>query len=181
MLERPVIIVGMTQTGRLAVDALQDHGFPYLATEFDPDRMLDAVADGYRVSFGDASNMKLVEAIGGNNARAMVIGYPRYEVSREVTPTVMRRFPDLKRFVSVDTPADLDRFNALGIRAHLAGGEPRGIEMVIDMLNALGVPEDRVSAWLSHETERFAIGEAQPEDEDDDDLDPFEPGIDQAA
>lgn len=180
MLDRPVIVVGMTQTGRLAVDALQDHGIPWLATEFDPERMMRAVADGYHVSFGDASNLKLIEAIGGNNARAMVLGYPRYEVSREVTPTVMRRFPDLKRFVTVDTPEDRELFAALGVRAHLAGGDPRGVEMVIDMLNALGVPEDRVSAWLSHETERYVIGEAKADD-DDDDLDPLEPDMEQAA
>ena len=97
LLDRPVIIVGMTQTGRLAVDALEDHGIPYLATEFDPDRMLSAVADGYKVSFGDASNIKLIEAIGGTKARAMVLGIPRYEVSLDVTPVVIRRFPDLKR------------------------------------------------------------------------------------
>lgn len=179
-LDRPVIIVGMTQTGRLAVDALEDHGIPYLATEFDPDRLLSAVADGYRVSFGDASNLKLIEAIGGNKARAMVLGFPRYEVSQAVTPVVMRRFPDLKRFVTVDTAEDMERFSTLGIRTHFAMGEPRGIEMVIDMLNALGVPEDQVSAWLSHETERFAIGEAKS-DEEDDDLDPVEPDLDQAA
>ena len=179
-LDRPVIIVGMTQTGRLAADALEDHGIPWLATEFDPERMLSAVADGYNVSFGDASNMKLVEAIGGTRARAMVIGIPRYEVSRAVTPTVTRRFPDLKRFVSVETPEDLDRFSALGIRTHLSAGEPHGIEMVIDMLHTLGVAEDDVRDWLSTETERFAIGEAVPEEEDDD-LDPFEPGMGQAA
>jgi Kef-type K+ transport system membrane component KefB len=180
LLDRPVIIVGMTQTGRLAVDALEDHGIPYIATEFDPDRLLSAVADGYRVSFGDASNLKLIEAIGGNQARAMVLGFPRYEVSQEVTPVVMRRFPDLKRFVTVDSAEDMERFSNLGVRTHFAMGEPRGIEMVIDMLNALGVPEDEVSAWLSHETERFAIGEAKA-DEDEDDLDPVEPDLDQAA
>ena len=160
--------------------ALHDHGIPYLATEFDPDRMLRAVADGYHVSFGDASNMKLIEAIGGNRARALVLGLPRYEVSRDVTPTINRRFPNLKRFVTVDSPDELDRYNALGIRTHLAGGEPHGIEMVIDMLAALGVPEDRVSAWLSHETERYAIGEAKPA-ETVDDLDPLESDIGKAA
>jgi Kef-type K+ transport system membrane component KefB len=180
LLDRPVIIVGMTQTGRLAVDALEDHGIPYLATEFDPDRLLSAVADGYRVSFGDASNIKLIEAIGGNQARAMVLGIPRYEVSLDVTPVVQRRFPDLKRFITVDSPEDMARFAELGVRTHFAMGEPRGIEMVIDMLNALGVPEEQVSAWISHETERFAIGEAKS-DEDDDDLDPLEPELDQVA
>lgn len=180
VLDRPVIVAGMTETGRLAIDALHDHGIPYLATEFDPDRMLRAVADGYHVSFGDASNMKLIEAIGGNQARALVLGLPRYEVSRDVTPTINRRFPDLKRFVAVDSADELDRYSALGIRTHLAGGQPHGIEMVIDMLRALDVPEDRVSAWLSHETERYAIGEPKAE-EDDDDLDPAETDIDKAA
>ncbi|MCA8890537.1 MAG: hypothetical protein KDA56_01640, partial [Hyphomonas sp.] len=108
------------------------------------------------------------------------LGFPRYEVSQEVTPVVMRRFPDLKRFVTVDSAEDMEGFSNLGVRTHFAMGEPRGIEMVIDMLNALGVPEDEVSAWLSHETERFAIGEAKA-DEDEDDLDPVEPDLDQAA
>ncbi|HPF21893.1 MAG TPA: cation:proton antiporter [Hyphomonas sp.] len=179
-LDQPVIVAGMTQTGRLAIDALHDHGIPYLATEFDPDRMLRAVADGYHVSFGDASNMKLIEAIGGNQARALVLGLPRYEVSRDVTPTINRRFPNLKRFVTVDSPEEFDRYSALGIRTHLGGGQPHGIEMVIDMLTALGVPEDRVSAWLSHETERYAIGEAKPA-EGGDDLDPAETDISKAA
>ncbi|MEZ5985094.1 MAG: cation:proton antiporter [Hyphomonas sp.] len=178
-LDRPVIIVGMTQIGRLTVDALKDHDIPYVATEFDPDRMLSAVADGYRVSFGDAANMKLIEALGGTKARAMVIGIPRFEVSQSVTPMVMRRFPDLIRFVTVDTPEEMERFSALGIRTHFAIGEPRGIEMVIDMLTTLGIPEDRVSAWLSHVTERYAIGEAKPEE--DDEPDPLETDLEQAA
>ena len=178
-LDRPVIIVGMTQIGRLTVDALKDHDIPYVATEFDPDRMLSAVADGYRVSFGDAANMKLIEALGGAKARAMVIGIPRFEVSQSVTPMVMRRFPDLIRFVTVDTPEEMERFSALGIRTHFAIGEPRGIEMVIDMLTTLGIPEDRVSAWLSHVTERYAIGEAKPEE--DDEPDPLETDLERAA
>ncbi|MEZ5997670.1 MAG: cation:proton antiporter [Hyphomonas sp.] len=180
ILDRPVIVVGMTQTGRLAVDALEDHAIPYLATEFDPERMLAAVADGYRVSFGDASNMKLIEAIGGTNARAMVIGQPRYEVSRAVTQTVKRRFPDLKRFITVESDADFERFSELGIRTHLSIGEPEGIEMVIDMLRSLGVTEDEVRDWITREVDLFTIGEALPEDEDDD-LPEVEENIEEAA
>ncbi len=79
----------------------------------------------------------------------------------------------------MDTPEEMERFSALGIRTHFAIGEPRGIEMVIDMLTTLGIPEDRVSAWLSHVTERYAIGEAKPEE--DDEPDPLETDLEQAA
>ncbi|MBO6583093.1 MULTISPECIES: cation:proton antiporter [unclassified Hyphomonas] len=158
--ERPVIVIGMSAAGRLAVDALIDFDIPYIATDGDPDRFLSAVADGYNVSFGDAANMKLIEAVGGSNARAVVLGKARYEVSKEVTPSINRRFPDLVRLVAVETIHDLDRYLELNIRAHLVAGEPKGIEMVADMLRVLGVPDKELADWLSREADLFTIGDA---------------------
>ena len=158
--ERPVIVIGMSAAGRLAVDALIDFDIPYIATDGDPDRFLSAVADGYNVSFGDAANMKLIEAVGGSNARAVVLGKARYEVSKEVTPSINRRFPDLVRLVAVETIHDLDRYLELNIRAHLVAGEPKGIEMVADMLRVLGVPDKELTDWLSREADLFTIGDA---------------------
>jgi CPA2 family monovalent cation:H+ antiporter-2 len=158
--ERPVIVIGMSAAGRLAVDALIDFDIPYIATDGDPDRFLSAVADGYNVSFGDAANMKLIEAVGGSNARAVVLGKARYEVSKEVTPSINRRFPDLVRLVAVETIHDLDRYLELNIRAHLVAGEPKGIEMVADMLRVLSVPDKELTDWLSREADLFTIGDA---------------------
>jgi Kef-type K+ transport system membrane component KefB len=161
--ERPVIVIGMSAAGRLAIDALVDHDIPYIATEAEPQRFLAAVADGYHVAFGDASNMKLVEAVGGSNARAVVLGFSRYEISREVTPTITRLFPELVRFVAVESRLDLERYLDLGVRAHLTAGQPKGIEMVADMLFTLGVPEDEVREWMEEEAERFMIGDVSKE------------------
>ena len=161
--ERPVIVIGMSAAGRLAIDALVDHDIPYIATEAEPQRFLAAVADGYHVAFGDASNMKLVEAVGGSNARAVVLGFSRYEISREVTPTITRLFPELVRFVAVESRLDLERYLDLGVRAHLTAGQPKGIEMVADILFTLGVPEDEVREWMEEEAERFMIGDVSKE------------------
>ncbi|MFH1517981.1 MAG: cation:proton antiporter [Pseudomonadota bacterium] len=161
--ERPVIVIGMSAAGRLAIDALVDHKIPYIATEAEPQRFLAAVSDGYHVAFGDASNMKLVEAVGGSNARAVVLGFSRYEISREVTPTITRLFPELVRFVAVESRLDLERYLDLGVRAHLTAGQPKGIEMVADMLFTLGVPEDEVREWMEEEAERFMIGDVSKE------------------
>lgn len=169
--ERPVIVIGMTAAGRLAVDALIDFDIPYTATDGDPDRFLAAVADGYNVSFGDAANMKLIDAIGGSNARALVLGKARYEISREVTPTITRRFPNLIRFVAVDNLLDLDRYLELNVRAHLNGGEPKGIEMVADMLRMFGVEDEALSDWLTREADFFSIGDASDRQEKSEDAD----------
>jgi len=170
--ERPVLVIGMSPAGRLAVDALVDFNIPYIATDSDPDRFLAAVADGYNVSFGDASNMKLIDAVGGSNARAVVLGKARYAVSKEVTPSITRRFPDLIRLVAVESLHDLDRHLELNMRAHLVASEPKGIEMVADMLRILGIPDEDLAGWLSREADLFTIGDAsdrqdRAEDRDD--------------
>ncbi|MEO0755166.1 MAG: NAD-binding protein, partial [Pseudomonadota bacterium] len=126
-----------------------------VALDNDPDRFVAATADGYSVNYGDASNLRLVDAIGANDARAVVIGAPRYEVSRSITPMVERDFPGMDRFVSLDTLDDVAKFKALGMRAYLSMSEPKGIEMATDLLRALGVDDTTVADWLRQESERF--------------------------
>ncbi len=155
--DRPVIIFGMTQAGRLAADALADHDIPHVCLDAEPDRFVSAIADGYKVSFGNAANLRLVEAVAGQSPRAVVIGAPRYEISRDLTPATQREFPNTPRFVSVDNEADRQRFSELGMRAWLAMGEPKGIEMAADILRQLGIDESKVVEWVSREADRFDV------------------------
>ncbi len=157
---RPVIVFGMTETGRLAADALADHDIPFIALENDLTRFLSSTADGYRVTYGDAANLRLIDAVGANNARAVVLGMPRYEVSKSITPVLEQRFPGMVRFVAVDAWDDVERFNALGMRAHFSAGKPHGIELAADLLRHLGVEEDKVVHWLREEADRFGTDAA---------------------
>lgn len=161
--DAPVIVFGMTPAGRLAVDALRDHDIAFVALDNDPERFLAATADGYTVAFGDAANLRLIEAIGANKARAVVIGMPRYEVSASMTPVISQRFPGLERYVAVDTPSDVERFSGLGMNAYHSMGEPAGIEMAAGMLRGLGVADKEVSNWMIREYDRF--GQASPQTE----------------
>lgn len=161
--ERPVIIFGMTPAGRLSADALALHDIPHVCLDAEPDRFVSAIADGYNVSFGNAANLRLIEAIAGPSPRAVVIGAPRYEVSRDLTPATQREFPNTPRFVSVDNEADRQRFADLGMRAWLAMGKPHGIEMAADVLRHLGVDEQEVASWMSREADRAQADEPAPE------------------
>lgn len=161
--DRPVIIFGMTPAGRLTADALADHDIPHVCLDAEPERFVSAIADGYKVSFGNAANLKLVEAVAGPNPRAVVIGAPRYEVSRDLTPAAQRDFPNTPRFVSVDNEADRQRFSELGMRTWLSLGRPVGIEMAADVLRQLGIEEEKVAAWISREADLFEVNNPQTE------------------
>ncbi|MFW5661021.1 MAG: cation:proton antiporter, partial [Oceanicaulis sp.] len=106
---RPVIVFAMTPSGRLAVDGFHRFSIPYVAIDSDADRFLSALTDGYQVTFGDPSDLRLMEAIGAPDARALALARSRYEISREVTDYVRQTYPDLARFVLVDSEDDARR------------------------------------------------------------------------
>jgi len=150
---RPVLVFGMTPAVRLAVDALRHFHIPYRALETDPDRFIAALADGYDVSYGDAADLRLIDVIGLSHPRATVIGFPRYEVSRDITPILRERYPEMKRYVALPDASDIPRFKVLGIRAHTTIGEPEGIELVTDLLNGLGIDPDRIAQWIEDQVD----------------------------
>jgi Kef-type K+ transport system membrane component KefB len=147
--ERPVLIFAMNEIGRLAVDALRRHAVPTVAIEVDPDRFLAAVADGYSVAFGDPADLRLIEAIAGTDARAIGLAEPRFEISRELTPVVRERYPNLGRFVAVADEADRERHAALGIHAVVTRGLPHGVEFAAALLRFAGVEAQAVGEWMS--------------------------------
>lgn len=146
--QRPVLVFGLTPAGRLAVDALDRFGVPHLAIDSDPDRFLRAMADGYHVSFGDPSDIRLMTTVGATNASVLALSEPRFEISGELTAYVRQTYPDLARFVAVRTEADRARHAALGMHAVLIGGTPEGLEFAAALARHCGVEEAKIADWM---------------------------------
>ncbi|WOR14914.1 cation:proton antiporter [Hyphomonas sp. FCG-A18] len=154
-----IVVFGMTDEGRLAADALRDTGIEFVAIDNDPDRFVAAAADGYEVMFGNPANLNLFTAIAGNNATAVVVGAPNYQIAKDLTPTVQRDFPNTARFASLPQVAERDRFRELGFRAWTSTTTPAGIEMAVDLLRHLSVAEAEISNWLKTVAERYDIAD----------------------
>ncbi len=144
---KPVLIIGLTEAGRLAVDALRKHNFDIIMMEHDADRYAEAESMGYAAHFGDTADMRFWTTVGANAATAVVLGEARYETSRALTPLVRVRFPELVRFVAVQSMGEFVRHNRLGMRAHLLDREPEGVNLVVDLLRHLDLDEDDIKAW----------------------------------
>ncbi len=154
--QRPILLFGMNDVGRLAADALRAHDIPHVAIEVDPTRFLAATAHGYDVIYGDPSDLRLMDAIGATRARAVALALPRYDISRELTPIVRERYPNLGRFVAVMDESDRSRHMALGMNAVTTRGVPRGIEFAAELLRFAGVAEERIAAWMNEVREAEA-------------------------
>jgi len=158
-----VIILGMTEEGRRVVDALETHGISYRAFDFDHQRFVNARTDGYPVAFGDLADLRLAETIEIAHARTLVITVARYEISKNLTPIVQTRYPNLRRFVAVETDDDRKRFEPLGMKAIVSLSFPKGIDLAEAVLYEHDVPSDKISQWISRQQEQVLDAMAQAE------------------
>ena len=163
--EHPVLIFGMTPEGRLAADALRDHDIPYVAIDSDPERFVSAASDGYSVVFGDARDRRLMESLGAAKARAIVLGAPGFAGPGSLIPADGAGAP--ARFIVVADSADRVRQSGLGLRAHLAVAEPKGIELAADLLAQMGIGQPAIAQWIQDQAERRGLlaRETEPEPE----------------
>ena len=157
----PVIVFGMTPAGRFAIDALDHFEVPTVAVETDPERFLEASAEGYDVAFGDLADLRLADAIGITHARALALAAPRIEVSRELTPVVRERYPELSRFVALPSEGERGAFESLGIHVSVNRGDPHGVEFATALLRDAGIGDASIAEWL--ESLRGDEAPARPE------------------
>lgn len=144
--EAPVAIIGMTPTGRALADALAFNAIGYLALEPDHDRFEMALADGYHVHRANPADPRSWEAIGIDRRRVLVVATGQTDISRELTPLVQQRLPDLARIIAVPGPGEAGEMAALGmvpVDMSTSGGVDRLADLVFSALGevrALPVP-----------------------------------------
>ena len=150
----PVVVFGLGEVGRTVAGALQANEVAYDAVEMDYDRFLAASADGYPVAFGDVGDLRLMATLAMAERAAVVITIVRYELSKALTPIMRDRYPNLVRFIAVESEEDRARFAALGMRAVIGRSVPRGLDLAAAVLRSRGVDEARVQAWMQRQQER---------------------------
>lgn len=147
-----VLVLGMTEEGRLCADALRDNHIPYVALDNHPERFVAASSDGYRIVYGDPGDARLRDTLGAATAPALVIAAPALaDLPGLVEPGGPRCF------IAADNPDARVRQIAMGHRAHISHAEPRGVELAADLLAALGVEQTRIAQWIADQAERRAM------------------------
>jgi CPA2 family monovalent cation:H+ antiporter-2 len=148
----PVLILGMGPTGRAIADALTAFNIGYAAMDGDQKRLREAVADGYRVSFGELADPRIWEPVAMEGRRVSVLTEPSLEVSTRLTPLARRLFPNLKRIAVVHDIATAAQFASVGLTPVVEDSEPVGSASATAVLAMLDVDPDAIASWArSHE------------------------------
>ena len=136
--DAPVVIIGLGRSGRAVADALTYNEIGYLAVESNPERFEIALADGYHVHQANPGDPRSWDALGMSKREVVLVATGNLAISRELTPLVQERLPDIERVIALPGPDGLEEFNALGMMP-VDVTAPGGVERIIDMVfEALG-------------------------------------------
>lgn len=149
--EASVIIVGMGQIGRRTASALDAHAIAYRAIEIDHDCFMDACTNGYKVGFGDATDLRLMDTIKISHAKTIAITFADYDIASQLAPIVLERHPGLELIIAVANAADKKRFDALGMHAVTQQSFPRGLDMAVAVLNHYQVDSKKIHDWMKRQ------------------------------
>lgn len=136
--DAPVVIIGMTPAGRAVADALAFNDIGYLALEADHDQFQLALADGYPVHRANPADPRSWDAIGMERRKVVVVATGNTQISRELSPLIEQRIPDIDRVIAVSGPEAAEAFSDLAmtpIDISATGGQERLIDTVFAALN----------------------------------------------
>lgn len=89
------VIIGFGRVGRLVADMLEKHGKPYIAMESDADLVTEGLRNGYKVTFGNASNAGALARIGAHNATAVIMTMDEPVTAHRIVKRLRTQYPDL--------------------------------------------------------------------------------------
>ncbi|MEO0418435.1 MAG: cation:proton antiporter [Pseudomonadota bacterium] len=133
----PVVIIGLGEAGRAVADALSYSDVEYVGLEPRAEQFESALADGYHVLQANPADPRSWEALSMENREVVLIATGNVTISRELTPLVQERLPDVTRILAVPSADDIEEFDALGmvpVDMSTSGGIERIIESVFAAL-----------------------------------------------
>lgn len=149
------IIVGFDRVGRLVADMLQRHEQPFVAIDLDSDRVAKGRAEGIPVTFGDATRDAMLDRLGLDQAKAVVLTMDEPVLAQRLTRKLRARYPDLPILARA---RDANHAAAL-YRAGASTAVPQTLESSLQLSEALlvdvGVPMGFVIASIHEKRDEF--------------------------
>jgi CPA2 family monovalent cation:H+ antiporter-2 len=127
------IIIGYGRVGRLVAAMLERHNEPYLAVDSDPDEVAMLRRSGVQVVYGDARRPELIDALGLDSARAVVLTVDDAHSLDTLVRLIRDRYPQLIVVARARDADHASRLYELGV----TNAVPETVESSLQLAEAL--------------------------------------------
>lgn len=136
--ENKVIIAGFAHFGSTLDRFLRANGVQATILDNDSDRVLLLRKMGFKVFYGDATRLDLLEAAGAGKASTIVSAIDSPEKNLELAEVVKKHFPHIKLFLRAKNRNDAYEFIEMGLQNVYRESIYDSVYMGVDVLSDLG-------------------------------------------
>ena len=133
-----VIIVGFAHFGSTLGRFLRANKVQCTVLDFDSDRVDLLRRMGFKVYYGDATRLDLLESAGAHDAKILISAIDSPETNLELVEMVQKHFPHLKIMVRARNRVDAYEFIERGVEHVYRESLDTSVAMGVDVLSALG-------------------------------------------
>lgn len=143
--QNPVIIIGYGRFGQIVGRLLTVNGIQTTILDHDPENIEFLRKFGWKVFYGDASDMEILESAGASKARLIVLAVDDPENTLKTAKRIRETFPDLKIFARARDRRHAYELSKIGVEYFERETFESAIHMGQEVLKGLGYKHD--SAW----------------------------------
>ncbi|WP_430230609.1 cation:proton antiporter [Nitrosomonas communis] len=143
-LEDHVIIFGYGRIGQSVAHLLDEESIPYIALDLDPARVRQAHAAGEPVYYGDATDRNVLDLLGLDRARLVIISHDDVAASLKVLEYLRRARPELPVMVRTRDESRVSELQKAGATEVVPETLEAGLMIASQSLLLLDVPPSQV-------------------------------------
>ncbi|TGL90139.1 potassium transporter [Leptospira congkakensis] len=157
--ENPVIICGFGKFGNMLGRFLRSNGIGITILDFDADRVEMLGRFGFKVYFGDATRLELLESAGLEHAKIVVAALDSPEKQAELIRNVSLHYPNIKIVARAGDREEAYDLKEIGVQYIYRETRETAVLMGRDVLRLLGTrsytAEKARNLFLKHDDETF--------------------------
>ena len=155
--EGHVILAGVGRVGQIVARILQAQRIPLTILEHDPSQIKLLQRFGYKVFYGDASRLDLLESAGAAKAKLMVIATNEQDTNIEIAKSVREKYPSLPIVVRARNRQGVFEMMDLGISQPVRETFHAALDMADQVLRQMGMSAYRsyriINKFKKHDEE----------------------------
>ncbi len=139
-----VIIAGFGRIGQILGSILEEQRVPYVAIDYDAEKVRTLQAKGFPVVYGDAKKINLWDLIHAESAIAAVITVDEQHAARNILKALQMKWPLLPIIIRANDLKDVDRMHDLGAKYVVPETLESSLRMARLLMHELGMAQDSI-------------------------------------
>ncbi|WP_039929017.1 monovalent cation:proton antiporter-2 (CPA2) family protein [Leptospira yanagawae] len=157
--ENPIIICGFGRFGNMVGRFLKSHGVGITILDYDADRVEMLGRFGFKVFFGDATRMELLENAGLEHAKILIAALDHPEKQQELIRNVKHHYPNIQIVARAGDREEAYDLKEMGLEYIYRETRETAVKLGGDVLKLLGTrsyaAERAKNIFLAHDDETF--------------------------